>query len=251
MKTQFDERLKQIDDDIQWNKQRNQKVKNEIIAEIEKHERKPSILKHTLIYSSSLIAFAIFAFLIVVNITPINESQRPSDEEITNPILDEDVMEEENEWIESDNELDIEDGVKMTEDRSTWTEEEMLNDLSAGIILTHRQLTKFVEGEWVPDYHSAEDQQIISDLFSYVSRAGTAAFHLSADNYLYVDLMNLNSVLGEAFQNQDDDGLLLAYQVVHDLDVAYNGFEEDKGPFGVTLYRDATYDVVRTYLGRQ
>jgi hypothetical protein len=255
MKTQFDEQLRQLDDDIQWNQQRNQKVKKEIVDEIEQYERKPSITKHTLVYTSSILAFALFAFLIGVNMISINNNERSSNEKNMEPIIEEDTTDEnnieENEWIETEDELDLEGEVKLTEDRSTWTEEEMLNDLSAGIILTHHQLTKFVEGEWSPDYHTVEDQQIISDLFSYVSRAGTAAFHLSADNYLYVDLMNLNSVLGEAFQNQDDDGLLLAYQVVHDLDVAYNGYEDDKGPFGVTLYRDATYDVVRTYLGRQ
>jgi len=166
------------------------------------------------------------------------------------------VLEEENsiieyEWGEISDEPGHEDEVKLTEDRSSWTDEEMLNDLSAGIILAHRQLAKLAEGEWKPTYSSQEGSDIFRDLTTYVGQASTAAFHLRADNYLYVDLMNLNSVLGEAFRNEDDAGLLLAYQVVHDLDVAYNGFESDQDSFEVTLYRDATYDVVRSYLGRE
>ncbi|KHF39161.1 hypothetical protein [Halalkalibacter okhensis] len=251
MKTQFDEQLKKLDSDIRWNQQRNLKVRRDIEAEIGKMQTKNPFIKNLLVYSSTIVAFALFAVMIGLSLTSINDSQSPSSEV---PIVDseeEGPLDDEQNWVETEDESDPEDDVKMTENRNSWTDEEMENDISAGIILTHRQLTKFVEGEWVPDYNTLEGQQEFSQLHSYISQASTAAFHLSADNYLYVDLMNLNSVLGEAFQNKDDEGVLLAYQVVHDLDVAYNGFEPDQGPFGVTLYRDATYDVVRSYLGRE
>ncbi|GAE35001.1 hypothetical protein [Halalkalibacter akibai] len=256
MKTQFDEQLKQLDRDIHWDQQRNEKIKQNVLAEIGKQERKAWKFKPFVIASVSMAAFALFAFLVVGNMNPVNETPKPAEVENTRPFGEaEDTDKEksmfEHEWGEFRDPLDDEDDVKLSEFGGSWTEEDMLNDLSAGIILAHRQLKKFVEGDWNPDYDSLEDEQIYLDLSLYIGQASTAAYHLSADNYLYVDLVNVHSVLGEAYRNKDDAGMTLAYQVVHDLDVAYNGFESDKDSFKVTLYRDATYDAVRSYLGRQ
>ncbi|WP_034747960.1 hypothetical protein [Halalkalibacter wakoensis] len=250
MKTPFDDRLKQLDGDIQWNEQRKYKVKQELEAEMGKLESKSPMMKPVFVYTSSLVAFVLL-LVVGFNMLTMSDQQTPSDEGNIPPVVEEDVVEEDNYIDEKEEEIDSEDDVKMTEDRSTWTEEEMENDISAGITLTHRQLTKYVDGEWTPEYRTDEDQQIMMELFSTISQASTAAFHTGADNYLYVDLMNVNEVLGEAFRTEDEEGLRLAYQVLHDLDVAYNGYEPDLGPFEVTLYRDATYDVVRAYLGRE
>ncbi|RKQ33963.1 hypothetical protein [Oceanobacillus halophilus] len=249
MKTPFDKSLKQLEHDISWNESRKQQTKIKLVEEMQKTGRKQKP-KGQLAYYSSIAMFLLVASIglnYLLNTTP------PIDQSITHVEKQTGISLKEK-WlpafIQQKNVLET-DSLQLTKDYSERTEETMKRDVEVAIHILYLQLEKLEEGKWDPDFDREKDHIIFSDMISAANQASTAAHLLDLDNWLYADLYNISPLIAEARDKKDIDGLVLAYQLVHDLHVAYNGYESDEPSYGVTLYRDANNDSIREYLGRK